>query len=349
MTHRLQNETIFLNLRVKDRSSDNITFHISEALNVILPAQLLIPNYLQSIICFSGWIFLIIGSFYRFVVYKHLFQEYKKKNLSPINVLIIFSCWINHFSVLIALIYETLVVYYGENLESITGYEFCVFARYTFGFDMLYSFFGGLGIAIYRILLIKRNQWVKYGFGEENLLLLVLLSGVGLAMGFVSTAMIADDFNVANTKCIIVPGTKLLEILGNYQKSMEYFPLYLHVNELRRYIALTLIFVTLVELTIYIYFFRHIYKNDNSESLLKALGPKIIKARNKTNALTFFSHFCSFIFQIAFMLLMLIASFNTPDKSYAYILASFLKKMSFAIMAIVEVVTSRKNLKATMF
>ena len=104
--------------------------------------------------------------------------------------------------------------------------------------------------------------------------------------------------------------------------------------------------MTIAELTIYICFFRHIYKNDNSKSLLKALGPKIIKSRNKKNALTFFSQFCSFIFQVSFMLLMLLASFNTPNKSHAYILATILKKVAFAAMTVIEVVTSRRNLNA---
>ena len=103
------------------------------------------------------------------------------------------------------------------------------------------------------------------------------------------------------------------------------------------------------ELTIYIFFFRHLYIHDNSDTLLSALGATVIKTRNKRNALTFFAQFCSFVFEISFMLLMLLASIATPNKSHAYLLAIFWKKIAFAVVAVLEVRTSRKNLKATLF
>ena len=350
MTYKLKDVSIPIEQGLFNHTiSHESIVDITRASNVLTPAQLLIPGYLQTILCFAGWCSMAIGSYYRSIVYNHLSKEYKKKNLTPINILIIFSCLTNHLGVLMSLIYETLVVYYGENLENITGYEFCSVVRLVFGFDIFYSFISGLGIAIYRILLIKRNQWVKYGIGEDNLLLLILLSGLSMALGFSITVRMADSLNIVSKNCIMVPGYAVWEIIGQYQQSLGYFPSYLYINQFRRYLGLTLVLMTLAELTIYICFFRHIYKNDNSKSLLKALGPKVIKSRNKKNALTFFSQFCSFIFQVTFMLLMLFASFNTPNKSHAYILATFLKKISFATMTFIEVITSRRNLNAIKF
>ena len=348
MKYLFENETIFLTEGIdKEKHSNEFSFHITRASSVITPAQLRIPKHQQTILCLAGWICMVVGSFYRYIVYRHLFNEYKKKKLSPINILIIFSIVISHLGILISVIYDTLVVYYGENLRIITGYEFCFVVRFMFGFEMFYSFVSTLGIALYRILLIKQNNWVKYGIGEENLLHIILLIGLISTLGVGIALLTADSLDIVGKKCIIIPGSDLLEIIGQYQQSLGYFPFYLNVNRLRRYIVLTLVFMALAELSIYICFFRHVHKNDNSESLLRALGSKVIKARNKTNALTFFSQFCSFIFQLAFILLMLFASLNLPSKSHAYVLATFLRKMSFAVMAIIEVKTSRKNLKAT--
>ena len=350
MSYRLENVTIPIKQRfVNHTISHDSIVDITAASNVLTPAQLLIPSYFQSILCLAGWCSMSIGSYYRSIVYKHLSEEYKKKNLSPINILIIFSCLTNHLGVLMPLIYETLVVYYGENLGNITGNNFCSVVRLMFGFDVFYSFIGGLGIAIYRILLIKKNQWVKYGIGEDNLMLLILLGGLSLALGFCIVIRVTDSLNIVSKNCIMVPGYEFWEIIGQYQQSLGDFPSYLFINKFRIYFGLTLVLMTIAELTIYICFFRHIYKNDNSKSLLKALGPKVIKSRNKKNALTFFSQFCSFIFQVSFMLLMLLASFNTPNKSHAYILATILKKVAFAAMTVIEVVTSRRNLNSIKF
>ena len=346
----LENETIVLSRGyVEDENCKELIVHISRTANVILPAQLLIPKNLQTILCVAGWCFMLLGSSYRLVVYKHIFNELKKKSLSPINVLIIFSCLIQHVGILSSLIYETLVVYNGENLQSFTGYEFCLVARFMFGLELIYSFISSLGIAVYRILLIKQDIWVKYKIGETNLMLLILLSGLILAVCAVVMLINADGLSLFSKKCVMVPGSDFLGIIGDYQQSLGRIPSYFYYMQIRRCIAVTLMSMTLVEIIVYILFFHHLYRNDNSDTLIKALGPNVIKARNKTNALTFFSQFCSFVFQISVMVLMLFASFTTENKEEAYLLATFLKKLTFGIIAVIEVLTSRKNLKATPF
>ena len=350
MAYQLENKKIVLGDGFQeDPSLLDSSIQIYSSNSMIVPAQLLFSKDLQIFLCTSGWCFMAIGLYYRLVVFKHLFKEYRKKELSPINVMIICSCMIQTVGVLFSQLYESLVVYNDGNLKDATGQDFCFIARLTIGFEILYSIIGGLGIALYRILLIKHNILVKYKIGETNLLYLILFSGLILVFGFVIAIIRADELSVIGSNCVLIPGTEFLEIIGEYQQSLGKLQTYSYLNQLRSYIAIALVSSTLLELAIYIHFFQLLYKNDNKDSLLIALGSKTIKARNKTNALTFFSQFCSFLFEISFILLMIFASLATSQKSHAYLLAIFLKKLSFAMMAVIEVLTSRNNLKATLF
>ena len=350
MAHHLANKTIVLNDANEEETGPfGFLLQIKRTKNMIVPAQLLFSRNLQEFLCISGWFLMAVGLIYKLAIFKHIFREQKKKQLSPINILILMLCLVQTFGVLFAQIYETLVVYHGENLKYVTGPIFCLIARFVMGSEIMYSIIGGVGIALYRILLIKCDTWVKYKCGETNLLHLILFSGIALTSGFVITIFCADDLGIINNNCVMTPGSEFLEVVGEYQQSLGRFQSYLYLNQLRRYLGITMVFMTLAELTIYIFFFRHLYIHDNSDTLLSALGATAIKTRNKRNALTFFAQFCSFIFEISFMLLMLLASLATPNKSHAYLLAIFWKKIAFAVVAVLEVRTSRKNLKATLF
>ena len=350
MGYYIENETIVLNDANEEETGPfGFLLRIKKMDNMIIPAQLLFPSYIQEFLCISGWFLIAVGLIYKLAIFKHIFREQKKKELSPINALILILCLVQTFGVLFAQIYETLVVYHGENLKYITGTTFCLIARFVIGFEIMYSIIGGVGIALYRILLIKCDTWVKYKCGEKNLLRLILSSGIALASGFVMISFFADDLGTIGNNCVMIPGSDFLEVIGGYQKTLGSFQSYLYLNQLRRYLSMTMVFLTLAELTIYIFFFRHLYIHDNSDTLLSALGATAIKTRNKRNALTFFAQFCSFIFEISFMLLLFLASLATPNKSHAYLLAIFWKKIAFAVVAVLEVRTSRKNLKVTLF
>ena len=45
-----------------------------------------------------------------------------------------------------------------------------------------YRTFGSLGIAIYRVILIKRNDWVE-SFGRKKMLLIVLVLSISISVG----------------------------------------------------------------------------------------------------------------------------------------------------------------------
>ena len=344
------NETVFLSyIKGEDTNLIDPSIKLGDTEREIEPVLWKLPNYLQVVISVSGWCLIFVGSYFRLIVYKHLFKEYKAKQLTQINVLTIVYCLIQHSAVLSYQIYETLVVSSGDDLQNFAGFWFCNGVRFLFGYEVVYSIVGGFGMALYRILLIKHDQFIKYKIGENNLLLAILLFGLLFVLFVIIMFIVADNMGFMSENCIMTPGSQVLNILGNYQQSSGLFPTYIYWKQFRSFLLIVMSSITLSEIAIYISFFHHLYKHDNSPSIRSLLEPKVIKSRNKKNALTFFSQFCTFVFEISFLMLMVFAAFISHNSKEKFVIAILLKKISFACIAAVEVCTSRKNLKVKLF
>ena len=350
MVYQRSSKTVFFSyVNGEDINLIDASINLEDTEQAIEPVLWNLPNYLQIFLSVTGWFLIFIGSYFRLIVYKHLFKEYTAKQLTPINVLTIAYCLIQHSAVLSYQIYETLVVSYSDNLQNFAGYWFCNGVRFIFGYEIIYSVVGGFGMALYRILLIKHDQFIKYKIGENNLLWAILLFGLLFVFFVIIMFIVADDMGFMSENCIMTPGSEVLDILGNYQRSSGFLPTYFYWKQFRSFLILTMSSITLSEIAIYISFFYHLYKHDNSKSILSLLGSKVVKSRNKKNALTFFSQFCTFVFEISFLMLMVFAALISHNSKEKFVIAILLKKISFASIAAVEVFTSRKNLKVKLF
>ena len=350
MVYQRSNKTVYLSyVNGEDIDLFDPSIDLEDIEQVIEPVLWNLPNYLQILISVTGWCLIVIGSYFRLIVYKHLFKEYNAKQLTSINVLTIVYCFIQHSAVLSYQIYETLVVSYSGNLQNFAGYWFCNGVRFVFGYEMVYSIVGGFGMALYRILLIKYDQFIKYKIGENSLLWAILLSGLLFVLFVIIMFIVADDMGFMSENCIMSPGSEVLDILGNYQRSSGFLPTYFYWKQFRSFLILAMSSITLSEIAIYISFFYHLYKHDNSPSIRSLLEPKVIKSRNKKNALTFFSQFCTFVFEISFLMLMIFAALVSHNSKEKFVIAILLKKIAFASISTVEVLTSRKNLKVKLF
>ena len=350
MVYQRSNKTVYLSyVNGEDIDLFDPSIDLEDIEQVIEPVLWNLPNYLQILISVTGWCLIVIGSYFRLIVYKHLFKEYNAKQLTSINVLTIVYCFIQHSAVLSYQIYETLVVSYSGNLQNFAGYWFCNGVRFVFGYEMVYSIVGGFGMALYRILLIKYDQFIKYKIGENSLLWAILLSGLLFVLFVIIMFIVADDMGFMSENCIMSPGSEVLDILGNYQRSSGFLPTYFYWKQFRFFLILAMSSITLSEIAIYISFFYHLYKHDNSPSIRSLLEPKVIKSRNKKNALTFFSQFCTFVFEISFLMLMIFAALVSHNSKEKFVIAILLKKIAFASISTVEVLTSRKNLKVKLF
>ena len=132
------------------------------------------------------WLFmagsLIIGSLSKFLIYTHILNSKIKEQ--PINVLIFIEQVIHHlcqcyvlFAICVSL---PLGISPGELFEKyFRGKEwYCWSFFYVHMLSVVYLGLDGLGIAIVRLIYIKKGTWLKYVFGEVKLL---LLTGAGIA------------------------------------------------------------------------------------------------------------------------------------------------------------------------
>ena len=113
------------------------------------------------------------------------------------------------------------------------------------------------------------------------------------------------------------------------------------------------VFMVVFEIIIYGLFFYHMYKHDNSEMLRRLLDPNVTRNRNRTNAVTFFGQFCSFVIELSWTILYIITIplnnnlSNNPYKELI-VIRFILRLVSFTCIPIIEVLTS-KTLRARIY
>ena len=286
-----------------------------------------------------AWLSLVIGTYFRFIVYKYLFQQYKKKELTSVNKLSFTVVFIDHLSRTSGALATTLVILNGKGLDHVVGgYWFCT-AQVLFGqFAFYYSFVGSLGVSIYRIILIKHNYFLKYVVGEKVMLSLILYGGILLTLIFTIILNSHDYDKLFDDTCMFVPKMQVLQILDEYEQSrgnLSIFSYYVKINISN---GVVMAFMTISELMIYIIFFHHMYKHDNNDRLRRILEPRVIKGRNRKNAITFIGQFCSFVFEFTGLLLLILAF--TVGPKWAPDVAIDFRRLSFVIISMVEVLTS---------
>ena len=204
--------------------------------------------------------------------------------------------------------------------------------------EQFYTVIGSLGIALYRILLIQQNDFVKYKIGQNNLV------GIVLGCGFVLTlSMSIPAFHLLEPlrpKCMLIPKYNILEILDWYGQSVGVPPVNSLMMSIRVSSWLLMMLFSFSELGIYVGIFYFLYKHDNSENLRRILDYQCIKARNKKNGVTFFAQFCSFVTEFSFMIVCINALRFGKSNNYIFYVLTILKKICLTSMAVIEVLAS---------
>ena len=145
-----------------------------------------------------------------------------------------------------------------------------------------------------------------------------------------------DYGEVFRETCMPFPRRPVFQLLDEYEQSRGNASIYAWFANVRIAVITVLLSMTITEITVYFVFFYHLYKHDNNERLVRLLEPKVIKLRNKTNAITFFGQFCSFVFEVSFGIATICAQLGKAPW-FAMIL---LRVGCFTTMSVVEVVTS---------
>ena len=345
MTYYAKNLTIAVS-SVSDISKDLL--QIVSAYSVMTQDFLTYSNVVQSMLVAFGWINLLLGSSIRFIIYKYIYDQYKMKDLTSINVFTLFLCIVQHFNIIMYEIDVTMMFVHGNNYQQITEKSYCVFRRLMPTFEVFCTTTGGLGIAIYRILLIKKPFFAQETVGLKLLLGIMLTCVISLSTFLTVFLNYIESQQLVNETCMLALKKDTLQILDDFEESSGNPRIYSTSIKLSLCIASLMICIATVELLIYAIFFHHLYKHDNTPTLRRLIGHGAIDKRNKRNALTFFSQVCSFLFEIGFTIsLIIFFKFATSGSSIS-IAVIIIRRLYFTLIGFIQVVTS-ENLTFTIF
>ena len=273
-----------------------------------------------------------------------MLSQYKRKQLTPINILTLVVCLIQHLEVGWVIFSQVMMIWNGDDPSNIAVFWFSMINFMTLVFMWCYSAMGGLGIAVYRIMLIKYDNVVYTIIGQKLLMYIILFCEFLIIILFLAILEIANSLFLGpvrppfyDTARSSLDSMDVLDVYNQASGNQSFFDFHVMI---RGSFFVFLIFLTIVEIVIYFVFFRHLYKHDNKEVFIKLLGTKAIRERNAKNAMSFISLFLSFIVEMAFLILAAFFWFGN-DRFLIPIVA---RKFSLTFVAIVEVITS-KNLR----
>ena len=138
-------------------------------------------------------------------------------------------------------------------------------------FEFVYSVVGSLGVSVYRMLLVKENQSIKNKIGVKVLRNIILFAGLAITSLFVIMMNVNGIDELIGERCAYVKDKAILELIDNYYQSLgetSVFP-YWHIS--RAIIGKMLGTMTIIEISMYIFLFRYMYRHDNDEKLKRLL------------------------------------------------------------------------------
>ena len=206
-------------------------------------------------------------------------------------------------------------------------------------FGITHRVVDGLGISIYRLFCIKSSLLVNGKVQERKLFQSINYGGpfISIILTLIFNHGGSND-SVTESLCTGKSVQMGLDFLARHGIEME------EVKAHKTFVAAILVGMTSMELSCYLIFFHHCYKNDNGP--IKHLLPKAeTKRRNQRNAITFLGQMYGFIIEFSFMLGTLLSTLepNIAAKEIAGLVAM----LGYGIMSAIIVLTSdpiRKHL-----
>ena len=337
MTHLIEDKTLLLaQTQDYNLNEQNGALHIVDAILATHPKLMKLEETYEWGLWAGRWTLFWIGTYFKCVLYSHLWDKYKKREFKPIDLLILVTSVVQHLNSINLIYNGLLVMLFDISSEQLVKEWVCTLPRLLFQFEICYSCIGSLGVSIFRIIYIKNHLWVKYCLGEKKILTIILFGGFAVTVVCMLLLSYNDYERIFKETCLLSPSVPLLEELDEYEQSRGNDSIYLHWIQCRRILFIILVCVTLAELIIYIIFFQHMYQHDNSVNLRVLLESKAIRRRNQRNAITFFGQFCSFAFEIGLNIIMI----SAVEGNASWGVVILFKMVAFTSMAIIEDLTS---------
>ena len=284
---------------------------------------------------------LSIGTFCKSIMYRYSVSATKQNHEwmhRPINVLTLASAVTHHITHFWSGLFFIASFIFETPLERIMGHNFCEISYWIGLYGFMYLTVGSLGIAIFRVLYIKKNTFVKETIGEKQLLVFILLMSV-IGCGTLATLF---SYETTNQRTFLQTCRGLspthVQVLLEYSISLgnEHDT----TNFLRKVVVLLLIGFQIVEFIICSWFFYFQYKHNNG-NIKMLLDQDVIRDRNLKNITTFIGHVYGFLTEYAYLLLSIVCLFIVGENMVHYqAIANIVKVADFGLLSVVEILSS---------
>ena len=288
---------------------------------------------------------LLVGSYYKCITYAY-FLSTSKENRGwmhrPINVLLLTSSLIHHATHIWMWSWFVISFLTVVPLSDVFGFHGCQIIQIVAGFGMCYLTIGGFGITVYRLLLIKHENWVKNVIGQK--VLLGIISSTSFVICSIIVFLYAWEGSLSrptlNTTLNYCQGVTMVhaQILIEYGQSLgestETTTCFQAIA-----VGFCIVFQTF-EFGSYVYFFYFRYKHDNG-NVAKMLTLAATRDRNLKNIQTFIGQFYGFLMEYAYLFFWLVIIVLADEQNYSMkSYANVVKFMDFGILSAVEYFTS---------
>ena len=283
----------------------------------------------------------LTGSYFKFITYSYVYSANKINRgwmHRPLNVLSITSDVIHQVSHVLAGSWYVLCMIMDTPFSENVGYGSCWAFMLIGTTGVTYLTIGSLGMSIYRLLYIKRENFVKYKIGEKRLLMIVLITGFTLTAILVFMFTYEDSADRAGVNMCTALSIGDTEILMDYKMSVG--ANLLTTTYIRKVAICIAIFAQMIEFSIYIWFFWYQHKTYNG-NIAKLMKQEDVKERNAKNIGTFMGQFYGFMVEFLFLVFFLIVQFYSTDNvARARGIVTCLKFADFGSLSAVEVFSS---------
>ena len=282
----------------------------------------------------------IVGTYCKTAMYLYMYHKIKDKKTTPIDLLLLANAIIQHIGCLVVLFTFIMAMPADVTFSNHLNQAWCNIPWYSGIGAGAYRTIGSLGIAIFRLLYIKYDQWVEYRVGKMRLMSAIMAIGITLS------ASIAIGFGIGNGPAsrkqvfwnwCMERNEEFREVVSDYGVlSGTITP----KSEFTTRLSLCSLMVgNMFELGCYVIFFRHIYIHDSTMLQRNLLSPGTIKKRHQKNAITFLGQFYGFVIECSTYMILMFTLEKSTDIGYrlAITIAFWIE---FGVMSLLEVIVS---------
>ena len=283
---------------------------------------------------------LLVGSYFVTSIYHYMFSNYKDKNFTPIDILILATTITQHLTCFLVIGLLVVGMSFDITYSEYVGELVCELIWYSTIYSGAYRTFGSLGIAIFRVLLLKANHWIKK-YDQKKVVAAVLICSIAV------TTFVTIGFGTGNgpgsRKRVVWNWCKgkneeLIQVVQNYALIRG------TISNESEVPAKLCLFGTLLgcfaELGCYLIFFGHMYSHDKGLFGRKVLKETEFLRRRQKNCMSFMVQFYGFIVECLILIGMGLGMSQSSNIA-ARVVVTFGVWMEFGINALVQVMSSQ--------